>query len=50
MRDHALDGGTRTVDGGKDGPDHRAGDRNLGQLEGGGAGVAHHSDPDLDQV
>jgi transposase-like protein len=28
-------------DGGKDGPDHGTGDRDLGKVEGDGAGVAH---------
>jgi hypothetical protein len=32
------------------GPDHRAGDGDLGQLEGDGARVTHHAGPDLDQL
>ena len=38
------------MDGGKDDPDHRAGDRDLGQLEGDGAGVAHDEGPDVGQL
>ena len=37
------------MDRGKDGPHHRAGDRDLGQLEGDGAGMAHHAAPDPNQ-
>jgi hypothetical protein len=37
------------MDGGKDGPLHRTGDRDFGQLEGDGAGVAHDASADLDQ-
>ena len=36
--------------GGKDGPDHWAGHRDLGQLEGDGAGITHDAGPDLDQL
>ena len=38
------------MDGGKDGPHHRTGDRDFGQLEGDGAGVAHDASADLDQL
>ena len=38
------------MDSGKDGAHHRAGDRNFGQLEGDGAGVAHDTGADLDQL
>jgi transposase-like protein len=37
-------------DGGKDGPDHGTGDRDLGKVEGDGAGVAHDAGADLDQL
>jgi hypothetical protein len=37
------------ADGGEDGAHHRAGDRNFGQLEGDGAGVAHDAGAALDQ-
>jgi hypothetical protein len=32
------------MDRGQDGANHRAGDGHLGQLEGDGAGVAHHKE------
>ena len=35
---------------GKDGPDHWAGHRDLGELEGYGAGVAHDAGAHLDQI
>jgi transposase len=38
------------MDGGKDGTDHWAGDVNLGELEGDGAGVTHHAGHYLDQL
>jgi len=34
----------------EDGPDHGAGDGNLGQLEGDVAGIAHDAGTDLDQL
>ena len=38
------------MDGGKDGPHHRTGDGNLGQLEGNGAGVTDDAGTNLDQL
>ena len=37
------------MDRGEDGAHHRAGDRDLGELEGDGAGVTHDAGADLDQ-
>ncbi len=41
--------GSKAVDRSEDGPDHGAGDRHLGQLEGDGTGVTHDAGPHLDQ-
>jgi hypothetical protein len=41
---------SQSVDCGKDGPHHRTGDRDFGQLEGDGAGVAHDASADHDQL
>ena len=38
------------MDGGKDGGHHWACDGYLSQMEGDGAGVAHHACPDFDQL
>ena len=38
------------MNGGENGADHWAGDGNLGELEGDGAGVTHHAGADLDQL
>lgn len=38
------------MDRGENGAHHRAGDRDLGKLEGDGAGVAHDAGADLDQL
>jgi len=40
---------SQSADGGEDGAYHRAGDSDLGQLEGDGAGMTHDAGPDLDQ-
>ena len=38
------------MDHSEDGPDHPAGDRDFGQLEGDGAGVTHDAGTHLDQL